>query len=683
MPKLSEVTGGKLKLSQVTSQPQSVAEHYADLQRRAAELPQAGGTGTDGGNFWAGMGKSFVDTGHGLVQLGATASRMLAEHTPDALGGDRAAKFYGGVERKLQAQEAERRQRDQPLTSTGAGKAGEVTGVLAQLLGPGIAMRGTAAGAALLPRTVLGNVAQGVGMGALQPVADNGERGTNMLVGGGLGGLGAVAPKVVGGVARPTVNYLSRFGQKGAEKQAARIIAGESADRATLLRVAPSAIPGVQRSLAEESLDPGIARLERNARSTGQGFDAIDRNNNLLRVNALRTIAGDDTKMSQALDARDLFANGLRNAAKQIIGVDTGRLVGQVGRLAKAQEGRPAIKSGLVQVQQLLQRAVPDAERMKAAIQPLQDFITTDKTSAINRDAAKDAIRQIRAGEWPSAQFGSGAPGTVGVGGSQNAARAALAQARKALEKTHVGEDRVAVLDNVRRTIGDMLAGKYGGDSAAALAGSREMMVVKNQLDRVLAKQAPEYGRYLNAYRQGSKPINRMQLGQHLIDKGAGGSVVDPVTGAPTLTPAAFSRQASNLDAAAATATGFRKARAADILQPQDIAVIKAIQDDLERKSFAGTAGSGGNSHSFERQALENKLGAQAANGIPVLGKFAGVLNRIADRRVQAQVVYLLQNPGRARAVLQSLPADERRVVQDALSRAGGAAGSLTPALAE
>lgn len=616
MPKLSEVTGGKLKLSQVTAQPQSTAEHYADLQRRAAELPQADGTGTDGENFWAGMGKSFVDTGHGLVQLGATASRMLAEHTPDALGGDRAAKFYGGIERKLQAQEAERRQRDQPLTSTAAGKAGEVTGVLAQLLGPGIALRGTAAGAALLPRTVLGNVAQGVGMGALQPVADNGERGTNMLVGGGLGGLGAVAPKVVGGVARPTVNYLSRFGQKGAEKQAARIIAGEAADRATLLRAAPSAIPGVQRTLAEESLDPGLARLERNARSTGQGFDAIDRNNNLARVNALRDIAGTPDDMAAAEAERHGMSEPFRRAAMKSVGVDTEALRGQLERAQNLYSGRPAVQQTLRFVEQQLYRPATAAEK--------------------------------RAG-FPDM----------------------------------VARDEVPGLYNVRKTLGDLMSGKLSGEAPAAQAATRELMMVRNGLDRAIGKTAPEFKGYLQAYREGSQPINRMQLGQHLIDKGAGGSVVDPVTGAPTLTPASFSRQASNLDAAAAAATGFRKAKAADILQPQDIAVIKAIQNDLERKSFAGTAGSGGNSHTFERQALENKLGAQAANGIPVLGKFAGVLNKIADRRVQARVVYLLQNPGRARAVLQSLPADERRVVQDALSRAGGAAGSLTPALAE
>jgi hypothetical protein len=597
------------------SAPQSPADHYADLQRRAAALPQSDGTGTDGENFWAGMGKAFADTGHGVQQLGATGARFIAEHTPDALGGQRAAQFYGNAERALMQQEAERRQRDKPLMNTGAGKAGEVTGVLAQLLGPGIALRGTAAGAALLPRTIAGNVVQGVGMGALQPVTDNSERGTNMLVGGGLGAAGAAAPKVVSGVARPVVNYLGRFGQKGAQKQAARIIAGEAADRANLLAAAPSNIPGVQRTLAEESLDPGIARLERNARSTGQGFDAIDRQNNLARVDALRGIAGTPEDMAAAEAERHATSEPFRRAAMRATGVDTETLRNQLARAKQLFDGRPAVQQTLEYVANQLYRDATPAE--------------------------------LKAG-FPA----------------------------------RIPRDEVAGLSNVRDTLKDLMNGKLSGDAPAATAATRQILMVRNGLDRAIGKTAPEFKGYLQAYREGSQPINRMQLGQHLIDKGSG-AVLDPVTGAPSLAPAAFSRQANNLDAAAAAATGFRKAKAADILQPQDTAIIKAIQDDLERRAFAGTAGSGGNSHTFERQALENKLGAQAASGVPVLGKFAGVLNKINDRRVQAQVVYLLQNPSRARAVLSSLPADERRVVQDALSRAGGAAGAMVPALAE
>jgi hypothetical protein len=569
-----------------------------------------------GEKFLAGMGKAFTDTGHGVQQLAATGARVIAEHTPDALGGQRAAQFYGGVEQKLQQREAERRQQDVPLMRTGAGKAGEVSGVLAQMLGPGIALRGTTAGAALLPRTLLGNAAQGAAVGALQPVTDNGERGTNMLVGGGLGLAGAAVPKAVGATVRPAANYLARFTKKGSEKAAARIIQSEAANPANLLAANPSRVPGVQRTLAEETLDPGIARLERSNRGTGQGFDALDRRNNLARVDALRTIAGTPDDLAAAEAERHAMSEPFRRAAMKANGVDTEPLRNQLARAQELYAGRPAVQQTLKFVEAQLYRPATAAEKK------------------------------------------------VGF-------------------PDMVPRDEVPGLYNVRKTLGDLMAGKLSGEAPAAQAATRELMMVKRGLDRAIGKTSPEFKGYLQAYQEGSQPINRMQLGQHLIDKGAGGAVMDPITGAPTLTPAAFSRQAGNLDAAAAAATGFRKAKAADILQPQDIATIKAIQDDLERKAFAGTAGSGGNSHTAERLALENRVGAQMAGTTPVLGKFAGALNRIADNRVKAQVVYLLQNPARARAVLGSLPADQRRVVESALSQVGGRAGALAPALAE
>jgi hypothetical protein len=595
---------------------QSPAEHYADLQRRAAELPQSDGTGTDGENFWAGMGKAFTDTGHGAQQLAATGARFIAEHTPDVLGGKQAAQFYGNAEHRLMQQEAQRRQRDTSLMDTGAGKAGEISGVLAQMIGPGIALRGTTAGAALLPRTILGNATQGGVVGALQPVTDNGERGTNTLVGFGLGGFGAAVPKAVGATARPAANYLARFTRKGSEKAAARIIQSEAANPANLLASAPSNVPGVQRTLAEETLDPGIARLERNSRGTGQGFDTLSRQNNLARVDALRTIAGTPDDLAAAEAERHAMSEPFRRASMKAVGVDTEPLRNQLARAQELYAGRPAVQQTLKFVEAQLYRPATVAEKK------------------------------------------------VGF-------------------PDMVPRDEVPGLYNVRKTLGDLMSGKLSGEAPAAQAATRELMMVKRGLDRAIGKTSPEFKGYLQAYQEGSQPINRMQLGQQLLNSGAGSKVLDATTDAPVLSPSAFSRSARDLDATAAAATGFRKAKAADILQPQDIATIKAIQDDLERQHFAANAGSGGGSPTAERLAMENRIGAQLAAGVPFLGKFAGPLNKIADNRIKAQVVYLLQNPARARAVLSSLPADQRRVVESALSQVGGRAGALAPALTE
>lgn len=201
------------------------------------------------------------------------------------------------------------------------------------------------------------------------------------------------------------------------------------------------------------------------------------------------------------------------------------------------------------------------------------------------------------------------------------------------------------MLDNVRKTMGDMLSGKYGGDSAAALAGSREIMAVKNQLDRVLAKQAPQYGQYIDAFRIASKPINRMQVGQTLLGKSSG-TTIDPLTGQYALTPAAFGRSVKNLDSVARSATGFNKARAEDILEPADMRTIASVQDDLSRQAFADTAARQG-SDTFQKFMNEgNILAAMQEVGANVPG--AGVLKMLGKRgvdRVNATLADVLANP--------------------------------------
>jgi hypothetical protein len=490
--------------------------------------------------------------------------------------------------------EADAQLMNQPGSGWGYG-----TGVLTQMLLPGAAARpvsvaspGAASGlrSLFLPRTILGNAAQGAAFGNIQPVQEGESRLENTLQGGGVGAGGAILGRSLGGLGRLMSQPFRSNSASGVERRAAEVLRQEAEDVARLERAAPSQIPGVQRSLAEESLDPGIARLERKLRGTSGGFDAIDRANNSARVQAIREFAGDDAAMTAAQDARRAASEPLRREAMKVTGIETKRLQGQIQRLREANAGRPAVQSGLAQIEALL----------------------SSSTSAQS-------------------------------------------------------------LYNVRKTIGDMLSGKYGGESAAALAGSRELIAVRDQLDRVLTKASPEFGQYMDAFKQGSRPINRMELGQQLIGPKSGSAIVDPVTGEQVLTPAAFSRQARNLDQTAATATGFRKAKAADILRPQDVQTIRAVEDDLRRQNFRATAGSGGNSQTDERAELGRRLLAPTlARSIPGYQAAADYLERVGQARLQSKLAEVMQNPAQARALLARVPPQERRVIEAALVRSGG-----------
>lgn len=549
--------------------------------------------------FAAGVGKSIYDTGRGIKQL------------------------TGGMSR---AEVDEQRKLDAPLMRRGAGMAGNITGTVAQVVTPGaMALRYASAApkvagavrAATLPTTIAGNAAQGAVIGAVQPVGTGDSRMVNAGVGGVGGAAGSAIPKGLGALYRGTGSYIGKITPIGVDRRAARILLAESQNPQALMNPQPSAIPGVQRTLAEETLDPGIARLERNARSTGRGFDQIDRANNAARIEALRGFAGDEAQIAALEASRDQAASPLLRMAMQANGVDTSRLLSQLDRAVTKYEGRPAVQQTLKDVQSLLTRPATAAEK---AASP----------------------------NWPDM----------------------------------VPRDELSQLYNVRKTLGDLMSGKLAGEKPHAQAATRELIAIRNGLDRVMTKASPEFGQYLDTYRQGSRAVNRAQLGQQLIE-GSGGNILDPVTGLPTLTPASFGRNANNLDAAAAKATGFRKARAESILEPQDLDTIRAVQDDLNRRSFAATAGSGGNSQTFERMAMNDRLAGGFASRIPFIGRAVEYLGQIGETRLQAKLGEMLADPSRARAILANLPDSDRRIVEDALRRVGGTTGAVTPAIAE
>lgn len=609
------------KMRAAQPQPQSRARQEPTPQRAS------GRSGSTYQDYMAGVGKSVVDTARGAYQYGVDAVAGQDGGVPSGLSAilNLAGQIPGVGDRarqesvKLRNEEAERRRLSPSMAEDPAFAFGNVVGTVGQLFTPGAALRGSRAGQVFMPTTARGNALQGLALGTAQPVAAEGERQVNQAVGGLAGLAGVAVPRAVGAAVRPVRNALADLlGQptaSGVERRAADMIRQEAADVGSLMRPQPSSVPGVQRTLAEESLDPGVARLERQLRGSGPAnvFTPIDQANAAARVRSIESIAGTDADMAAANQARTQASQNARNQAMQAGPVDVSQTILTLEDAIKAQEGRPAVQAGLRQVRDLLLR-----ERMAG-------------------------------------------PGTV-VG---------------------VPEDRITVLENVRQTIGDMLGGRYGGDNAAALQGSRELIGVRDALNREIGDQVPSFVQYLDAYRQGSVPINRMEIGRELLERGAGSAIADPVTGVRPLTPAGFSRQANDLDSLAARATGFDKARADQILSAGDIAKIRAVQDDLERQSFRATAGSGGNSMTQERHAMARRMGRSAVQSIPVVGRFAESLEAMGERRLNETLARLIANPDEARRVLSTLNAKDRTVVNKALLQISARTAASVPALTE
>lgn len=250
---------------------------------------------------------------------------------------------------------------------------------------------------------------------------------------------------------------------------------------------------------------------------------------------------------------------------------------------------------------------------------------------------------------------------------------------------TSLPEDRVPVLDNVRMTMGDMLSGKWSGDTNRALAGSREIMGVRDQLNDEIGAQVPRFTEYLDAYRNMSQPINRMEFGRQLLGQTSAANPAD-VVGTPLLQAAPFGRAMRDLDSVAARATGFSKAKAEDFLQPSDLSDLRAIADDMDRIALSQrnvSTGSNTQGNQYLSEQMVNEAAREAAKQLPFgLGALTYFQNKAAAQ-TQEKMAYLLANPTELRRVLAALPSKDRAAVNKVLLQLSARTGASAPALAE
>lgn len=584
--------------------------------RRESEMPAP--TAADGMSgaerFWAGAGKSVMDNALGTAQVLSSDLGPLVAGIPGLVTREIGKR---GFSDRLQQEARDRAELDAPLMESGAGIAGNITGNLLQLIGPGVAARGTSLASAVLPTTIRGGALQGAALGAAQPVTGEGQRGVNALAGGAFGGLGAAAGNALGSLYRGTRNILAGGGLSSTDQRVANVLARE-ATNPNALTITPSAVPGVQRTLGEASGDSGLMALENTLRAQNRGaFEAGDLSNNAARVAQIQRIAGSDADMAAADAARNAASEGLR------------------------------------------ERAFAEGVETKAR-NDLADALMLRSSTGLSQ--LRQNIRGI-------ARSGAGNPNV------QNAANAVS----RALDQTG---DSVGGLYNVRKYIGDLLNGRAAGDDASARAASRELIQMRDMIDENLAARAPSFPEYLDAYRTASKPINRMEVGREILSRSS--STAQDQLGNPILTPAGVARATNDLDAIAAKATDFKKAKAADILTPDDLASLRAIQDDMQRiaqRNRSATAGS----QTAERLSIGERTAVRGVAGrLPWVGPLFEHFESAANQRLNERLAFLMANPNEAKRVLAALPSEDAGVLRKTLNQlALATANSSQPALTQ
>lgn len=149
--------------------------------------------------FVAGAGKSLVDTGRGIYQLGASLGHSMGMVSDDKMA-------------QIQQDADESKKLDAPLMNTGAGVAGDIGGSIAQM----------AAAPELLPAKLAGipalsSAVSGAAYSGAQPTTTGESRAANAGWGAAGGAAGSVAGKALGFVAQPLRNALSTAGQSAVD----------------------------------------------------------------------------------------------------------------------------------------------------------------------------------------------------------------------------------------------------------------------------------------------------------------------------------------------------------------------------------------------------------------------------------------------------------------------------------
>jgi len=532
-----------------------------------------------------------------------------------AVGGGRLVGAMG-----MPATQADAAQVDAPLMDTGGGALGRGLGVVAPAL---LAVPFTAP-------TLAGAATAGAVTGALTTEGDAAERAQGAALGGAGGAVGqAVAPvyRTAKGLVRGLVEPFTRGGSER--------IAGRTIDRFATNRNALDALIGnppaqnvmgalnggvsLQRAMGARPAPPQptvTGALPTLAEATGDSGIAT----------LQRAIGTMDPEAAAMLAARQESNNAARvNALQSIAGGPAQRTAAESAREAAAQPLYDAADSAVVQLDGAF-------------------------GSLLNRPAFKTAVQQAEAlakNEGLSDLFFRGPNGQPVAMTGQGAH-----YIKKALDD-----------------LTDKRSATYMGDAAAGSAGKTQKAFL-GWLDQTV----PEYAAAKQTFAEGSRPLNRMDVGQRLLDKTT--AAVRDMGGQPRLQANAFSRAMNDEEALVRGATGFRDRSLADVMTPQQMGTLGAVRNELETLANLNAAANGPGSQTAKMLASQNLLRQFAGPlGMPE-GWAESVLSQTLLRPVQ--FAYRAAEPRIGAAIGRATldPADAAALV--ARTRAHDAA-ALTP----
>jgi hypothetical protein len=224
-------------------------------------------------------------------------------------------------------------------------------------------------------------------------------------------------------------------------------------------------------------------------------------------------------------------------------------------------------------------------------------------------------------------------------------------------------------------------AGEFGSKSYTGKASAGAANDTNGLFQNWLDKSIPEYAQARQAFAQGSKPINQMQVGQSLYDSVSPALADFGALGKETAS--SYARALRNADQTAANATGISGARLADVLTPQQMKSVHGVAQDLARKANAQDLGRGVGSNTFQNLAMQN-IAEQSGMprlmggilGLPGVSRATNWIYRTGDEKMQDMLAQTLLNPKQAAVLMQSAakPANKastRKLLERSALRSG------------
>lgn len=500
------------------------------------------------------------------------------------------------------------------VLANGARALGASAPVVQGLSTGGLNVAGRAGFGGLLTRGVTGAVVGGASAGMVNPD----DAGVGAMIGGGLPVVAKGLPvggKAAGGAVKSAVQPLYAAGREQIVGNALRDFAGSSVDDALRnLDAARELVPGSVPTVGQASGVPSLAALERasmaNSPEMTNALAARLAEQNDARVAALRSVAGDKFTKEAALSARQSAADTAYGAARD---ADLARRVAAVqSQLAQDAPGPVGLGS--------LGNVAPSrtaAESAALAIKPTQELADLAKRPAFAGFVA-DAKRLA------------------------------------ANKGQDIGDPLTSIdgLHYIKLAIDDAL--EPSATNALGRNARSALMDMKSQLTDEMDKISPIYGAARDAFSKASRPINQMAIGEELL------TAVRPLDG--QIVPTQFAKKLS--DETAQRATSFKGATLANTLEPEQLALLTGIKDDLARAEFAKNAGRGVGSNTVQNLAYTNMLNevgvpafirgsalGQAAGGI--LGQAGKVIYSQANQDMAELMARTMLDPAGAAALMR------------------------------